>query len=654
MSIPNPRIVPTVPDSKKDKAEIKKLRHMLEALPTLPAIASKILTLFSETEPDVDDIIKLIKSDQALTVKILKLVNSSYYGISNHVTSIENAVMLLGFNELRAALLSVTVSKSLINSLNASCAREQTELWKHALASAICAEMIAAKAYPAYKGELFLCGLLHDIGKLVLQECLPDQMERVSEANTRKGAPSFEAENDTIGVDHTIVGKWIAEKWGLPEIFLQAIWLHHHPLESLLDLDFIKQKKVVAIVRLANIFSHRIMADSLTFNHASDDFEALVNHLNLPPAFTEALPVSLGKHYSEWATILDFEEDELSFYHQALQRANQKLAGLFSENVRHHALRKTNQELRLLHDLHLELNPLDTVESVIEKVAHTVWLKLREPKGVLYYYNRAEKYLVGCTWDTQHDPKPFSVPVDQDGNPLLSENDGLGDAVTRLIITRGERPQAINIPSNELTVVQYSKPYLVVPFISKGLCIGEMALADNIIQEHDPLRSEQLKTIGYLASITEAALARVALVEEVKGTAETLSSALAKNHQMVLLLKKTNEEFENLFEYSNDAIMLHRIDGKVTRINQRAESLLGYSNAAEELKTNSMLKKLFTIIRDEFARIESLTAPFDIDKGLVFETETAAPRRNMINPHRGGGKFTHRRFRNRISSEYYS
>ena len=152
----NPLILTTLPDNKRDRSEVKQLVRTLETLPTLPAIATRILTLFAEEQPEVDDVIKLIKSDQALTIKILKLVNSSYYGISNHVTSIEHAVTLVGFNELRAALLSVTVSESLIKSLNASGSREQTGLWKHALASAVCAELIADRAYPAFKGELFI------------------------------------------------------------------------------------------------------------------------------------------------------------------------------------------------------------------------------------------------------------------------------------------------------------------------------------------------------------------------------------------------------------------------------------------------------------------------------------------------------------------
>ena len=161
--------------------------------------------------------------------------------------------------------------------------------------------------------------------------------------------------------DHTTVGKWLEEKWNLPETFIQAIWLHHHPLDTIQGLDFIKQKEVILAVYLADILAHEVMADSMASQHTGVDYEDVLNFFHIKPNDLKKLLNSLGKHYSERASILDIDEDEISFYFHALNRANQRLARIASENAQNQNLKRNNQELTVLHDLHLELALVEDV-----------------------------------------------------------------------------------------------------------------------------------------------------------------------------------------------------------------------------------------------------------------------------------------------------
>ncbi|HOC38753.1 MAG TPA: PAS domain S-box protein, partial [Thermodesulfobacteriota bacterium] len=416
--------------------------------------------------------------------------------------------------------------------------------------------------------------------------------------------------------DHTTVGKWLAEKWNLPKIFIESIWLHHHQLPVLLDLEFMHHRDAVLVIRFADILAHRIMADTLTFHPGTEDFDDLQKHLHLKPEFTQHAAATLGKLFSEWAATLNIQEDEFSFYFHALQRANQKLATLVIENLQHQRLKKSNHELRLLHDLHLALAQLDRGEQIINFVAHMVSAELNKPDGVVYYHNQIERCLIGAYWTAGMEPEPFQIFLNEDEQPRNLAVFEAADSVRQFIASRHERIHTVAVTANDITFLQYSTPYLVIPLLHEGNCLGELALAHDCAVNNESITQEMLNTLGYLVSITQNALARVQLLEEVKGSAESLSTALAKNQQMMLLLRKSNEEFERLFEYSNDAIILHRTDGTVLRVNERTVELLGYSK--EVINSDHILGKLFDDLRNAQS---NRSEKDDNGKGVVFETQ---------------------------------
>lgn len=531
-----------------NRSETKRIVRRLEALPTIPAVASKILKIFNnERNPDLDEVIKLIETDQSIIMKILKLVNSAYFGLPSRISSVRKAVLMLGTSEVRCLLLSVTVSESLIKSLRETGSSKHDNLWKHSLACAVCAEMIASKTCPGLKAEAFVGGLLHDVGKLILLECFPDKTDEVSTHYNEQGISWSQAEQDILGVDHATVGKWLSEKWKLPQIFIQAIWLHHHALSAIQDLDFVKQKEVVSTIRLANIVAHKTMADAPASQAAGSDYDEILNFLNIKSAEIENISASLGKHYSERASLLDLEEDEPSFYYNALQRANQELAKIASENAPYQKLKKTVQELGFLHELHLELAQMEDAEKVLERVSQTVSSKLEKPEGVIYYLNYPEKRLMGNCWLPEKRPQVFSVPMDEKGRPLPDNIHGLSDELMGLISNGHKRFPKTTSENRNISFMQYSTPYFFIPLMNGDRILGEIGIngkGDGI--SDGALADDKIKLFGYLASITGTALSRIELLEELRETAESLSSALSKNAHILIQLKRSISEKQEM------------------------------------------------------------------------------------------------------------
>ena len=529
-----------------NRLEVKRVVRRLETLPALPVVAAKIIEIFSGEDPDANEVIKLIETDQAIAMKILKLVNSAYFGLPSRISTIQKAVVMLGSTELRCALLGAAVSDALIKSLGDAGGRGQDDLWKHSLGCAVCAEKLAGKACPDLQAEAFVGGLLHDVGKLILEDCFPDVSGQIRAEHTEKGIPWLQAEKSILGVDHPTVGKWLAEKWKLPRIFIQAIWMHHHPLSSIQELGFIGQKKIIITIHLADILAHEIMADSFLCHRAAIEHKDILEFLDVTPDDLENLSISMGRYYSERASILDLEEDEPSFYYGALKRANKKLVKIASKNVRYRALKKINQELGLLHDLHLELARIEDAEEVLDRAAQTIELKLKKPKGVIYRINQEERILKGRYWLSGAESSAFSFELDENGQPATQKIHEIDDGLGRLIESSPKRFPEISVRNRQINLVQYSDPYFVMPLIIGDRIVGEIGIGEEDGTGNESMAEGNLKIYGYLASIIETALSRIELIEEARETAESLSATLSKNNQMMLLLKKSISEKQEM------------------------------------------------------------------------------------------------------------
>ncbi|NUN96157.1 MAG: HDOD domain-containing protein [Candidatus Omnitrophica bacterium] len=217
----------------KRSLQAESLHHRiaaLENLPTLPAVAVELIRRWNEPDLSIRSITDILSRDPSLAAKVIQVANSPTFGLKKQVTSLNHAAALLGMNALRCVTLGVTVFQSFSDHRSEWMERlDVDEFWRHSLAVAVAAEMLAVRFGWASPEEAFLAGLLHDIGKIGLLSTDPERYVQVVGQAAPGDRALVEYEADALSVTHTEVGKWIAERWGFPELFRDAVWLHHQP-----------------------------------------------------------------------------------------------------------------------------------------------------------------------------------------------------------------------------------------------------------------------------------------------------------------------------------------------------------------------------------------------------------------------------------------
>ncbi len=211
------------------KTELKKIIYSkIDELPTLPAVLPKLMSQMEDERSGAEQVADTISSDPALTSKILKVSNSAYYGFSQEISSLKNAIPLLGFNMVRSLAMSIGVISSIPSHKNSSPFSREG-LWVHGLAVATVMQKLSKKfGQESSNDQHFVVGLLHDIGKLVLDLFLSELFDQaLEEATSQENMALYEAESNIIGFDHGEVGGILLKRWKFPEAITAPIAVHH-------------------------------------------------------------------------------------------------------------------------------------------------------------------------------------------------------------------------------------------------------------------------------------------------------------------------------------------------------------------------------------------------------------------------------------------
>lgn len=243
-------------------------------LSSLPQTLAEVLRLAQDETTSATQMAQTIQRDPAMTAKILRLVNSPYYG-GREVTSVSQSVMTMGMRAVTALALSSSIY-DMTGKWEVAIDRER--FWRHSLQVAIAARDIADATGYAYPEEAFVCGLLHDIGILVLEKSFPDKYERVWK-RVRAGESLCDMEDQIWGTNHARVGQFLLEQWHLPQVICQAVGMHHNPmLTENDDVEF----RCVRMVALANRISQlTIVEQQPDLSNAPDVRAKLQQHLEL-------------------------------------------------------------------------------------------------------------------------------------------------------------------------------------------------------------------------------------------------------------------------------------------------------------------------------------------------------------------------------------
>ena len=198
----------------------------LDDLPSLPAVVMELLNSIDQDDVDISVLAKKVSYDQALTAKTLRLANSSLYGLQVKVTTIQQAITYLGFQTTRNLITAAAVTGCFAEG---HCPGfDHKAFWRHSIATAACAKVLA-RQMRFNQDYAFTAGLLHDIGRLVLVSCFPNQYSETIAYRAEHDCYLLEAERSVLGVDHVDAGMALAEHWNFSDTMRLAIGGHHDP-----------------------------------------------------------------------------------------------------------------------------------------------------------------------------------------------------------------------------------------------------------------------------------------------------------------------------------------------------------------------------------------------------------------------------------------
>lgn len=209
------------------EAKLKHIMAQVRSFPGMPATAAKLLPLLKDQDTGAGEIEDILRYDPGLTANILKLTNSAYFGIPSRVSSIRQAVMLLGWKRLIQLVMTMCMS-ALMNKPIPGYDLPRGELWRHSITVSIAAEILVKFLKIAEAEEVFTAALLHDVGKLILGGYVQEDLQTIDDM-VNKGISFEVAEYIVLGTDHAQVGGRILKNWAFPVELVNAVHWHHNP-----------------------------------------------------------------------------------------------------------------------------------------------------------------------------------------------------------------------------------------------------------------------------------------------------------------------------------------------------------------------------------------------------------------------------------------
>lgn len=262
------------------------IERSVQDLPALPSAITKVLELTERPEATATDLDRLISADPALATKVLRVVNSAYYGLSTQVSTTAHAILILGFQQVRNLVLSMA-AMSLVKTRTPTMIQTQYAFWRHAFGSAIAAKMLAERkgCNVDTRDTAYTGGLLHDLGELFLLANFPDLLREVLRKAAASGTTLREAELQILGIDHAEIGGMLTEVWRFPKELTQMVAHHHGPFDEMPPIN-------VALV------------------HAADYHVSICGFASVPNGSFE-----LDEKVATW---LDLRDDELSVFYESI------------------------------------------------------------------------------------------------------------------------------------------------------------------------------------------------------------------------------------------------------------------------------------------------------------------------------------------------
>ena len=232
-----------------DNGEIRRKLKSISVLAPLPTLVKKIMEVFRDPNSSARDLAEQIKKDQVLTARILKIVNSAYYGFHREIGNVDHAIVVLGFDEI----MNIAQAACLMNAFKFEDNRyfNREKFWVHAIGTAYIAKSLCRYTKDVIQKDAFVVGLLHDFGKVILNQYFGEIFRNVINQSSQQNRKLYHVCRDHAGIDHPEIGALVAESWKLPIDLVYAIRYHHQPNMAP------QNRNEVHLSHLANILCHK-------------------------------------------------------------------------------------------------------------------------------------------------------------------------------------------------------------------------------------------------------------------------------------------------------------------------------------------------------------------------------------------------------------
>jgi putative nucleotidyltransferase with HDIG domain len=280
---------------------IKEKVQTIIQLPALPTIAMEVVEMVDNPKTSASKLGRLISTDQALTAKVLKIANSPFYGFPRKISTIDFAIIVLGYDALKEIVISISLVSSLQKKSDSLF--DAKGFWDHSITSGVLARRLARDLGYRVSGEVFVGGLLHDMGVSVIHRYFRNEYKRIVEILQETDLNALEAEESVLGVTHADVGGWLAERWNLPDHLVEAIRFHHAPARA----D--KNKDLVALIHCADMLACRMGTQTVEFDKGLDFDQKTLEQLQLadPQVLNEYMQTYRGLIKADLEQVTQFE-----------------------------------------------------------------------------------------------------------------------------------------------------------------------------------------------------------------------------------------------------------------------------------------------------------------------------------------------------------
>lgn len=260
-------------ETKENKKRVSSILSTVYNLPAAPLIILEVSKLIEDPKSSAAQLGKLISKDQGLVTKILAVANSPLYGIPRRVSTIEFAIVILGFNHIKNIVVALSMMEAFKNIGDAKF--NQKAYWEHSLLTATASKKIADDLGLRLSGEIFTAGLLHDLGIPIIYKYFNKEYNAIEKAMSYNTKILSDVEREILGVTHGELGEMLINKWNLPDKLGDSLKHHHKPSDAEVD------KEIAAVVHLADYLTHKFQLGNIVWDNRFELDEGIIKILNL-------------------------------------------------------------------------------------------------------------------------------------------------------------------------------------------------------------------------------------------------------------------------------------------------------------------------------------------------------------------------------------